>query len=236
VPFFVAIWIAGMTVFQAPALAILRDVAAARDPVAPVVIATVVPAALWPWIEPVLARAGGSLTFLVGGAAVVAAATVLGRSVDVTPRDVDGAPAADVRPLVPFACGLGSAVAVLSATSLVPAALPVRADLGATIVAVTGALAALAIRGSAWSDAATMIVAGLVVTVLCRVVAPWAAGPLGVVVAVAAGIGVGCHLATALPFALSARPVGRAGLTSGLYVAGAAIGSVLVRTVMEIAA
>ena len=173
------------------------------------------------------------MTFLAGGIAVVGAAVAVGRSVSVAPPATDAAPLERVRPLVPFACGLASAASVLTATSLVPAALPVRAQLSTTIVAAAAALAAITVRRAAWtSDARAMVVAGMVLTVICRLIAPWAAGVFGLAVAFAAGVGVGAHLATALPFALSVRPAARAGLVSGLYVAGAALGSVVVRAVL----
>jgi hypothetical protein len=231
VPFFVAVWIAGMTVFQAPALALLRDVRGPQTMITHAVVATVVPAALWPWLVPFLAWAGGSLSFLAGGIAVVSAAVALGRSVIVPPPEAtDGAPAGPVRPFVPFAWGLASAVAVLTATSLVPEALPVRAQVSAGSVAVAGALAAIAVRRSRWASGRMVPIAGVALTVLCRLVAPWSAGGVAVAVALAAGVGLGLHLATALPFTLSARPAGRAGLVSGLYVAGAAAGSAMVRS------
>src|SRR5262245_19278556 len=81
-PLFVAIWIAGMSVFQAPALAIVHDGGTAGELpqlLSPLVVATTLPPALWPWIEPVLARLGGPVTFLAGGIAVVGTALALGR-------------------------------------------------------------------------------------------------------------------------------------------------------------
>src|SRR5262249_57475234 len=62
-PLFVAVWIAGMLLFQAPALAIVRDVGGddGRVPaIAPLVAATALPSALWPLLEPRLDALGAS--------------------------------------------------------------------------------------------------------------------------------------------------------------------------------
>src|SRR5262245_1908296 len=126
-PLFVGIWIAGMTLFQSPALAIVRDTGDPGDLprlVSPVVVATTLPAALWPWIEPILARLGGSVTFLAGGLAVTATAFALGSTATLPAR-----PAADPEPSagaarlpLALAFGLVSALVVVIATERVPAA------------------------------------------------------------------------------------------------------------------
>jgi len=235
-PLFVAIWIAGMTVFQAPALALVRDVAAPGEvpsALSPVVVATTLPLALWPWIEPALAALGGAATFLAGGVAVVATAAALGRSVAVpvaAPRPNDGARGGSV--LVAFACGLASAAVVVLATDLVPGAIARdgaagRAALAGLAASLVAALAAPLVRAL---GAVGALVGGLAIALACRAVAPWCAGAIGAgAVSVLAGAGLGLHLGAALPFVLSAQPAGRAGLTTGLYLAGAVVGSQVAR-------
>jgi len=232
-PLFVGIWIAGMTVFQAPALAIVRDGAGPRElpsAMLPIVLATTIPMALWPWLEPVLERVGGSVTFLAGGIAVVGTAFALGTTVVVGDRAPDGVPDAP-SPTRAFACGLASALVVLLATELVPATLAARARLGTSTLAaltmmVASAAAPIAARLGGALGSGRALVVGLGVTALARIAALPAGGPsTALAVAVLAGLGLGLHLATALPFALSRASSGRAGLATGLYVGGAMLGS-----------
>jgi hypothetical protein len=243
-PLFVAVWIAGMTVFQAPALAIVRDGADVRDlpsAMVPIVLATTVPLALWPWLEPVLEQSGGTLTFLAGGIAVVGTALALGATVEVA-HDERGV-TADAMPVPSpawaFACGVASAVVVLLATELVPAVLGARVGLGggswlaALTMIVGSAVVPLAPRVAATLGSGRALALGVAIAVLGRVVAiPVGGVGAALAIAVVTGLGLGLHLATALPFALSSAPTGRAGLTTGLYVAGAMLGSRVVHTLL----
>src|SRR5436190_4100702 len=125
-PLFVALWIAGMTIFQAPALAIVRDVSTADDvsaTMAPVVLATTLPLACWPLVEASLERLGGTGTFLAGGVAVVGTALALGRTANVAREPPARAAPEPTSGLGAFACGVASAVAVLVASDRVPLAL-----------------------------------------------------------------------------------------------------------------
>src|SRR5262245_36818196 len=126
-PFLVAIWIAGMTIFQAPALAILRDTTDAQglpSMMAPLVVATTLPAAAWPWIDAAVARLGGSVTFLFGGIAVLGTALALGATADVrSAARYEGDSAQRGTLWQALACGLASAAVVLLVTDIVPAAL-----------------------------------------------------------------------------------------------------------------
>jgi hypothetical protein len=236
-PLFVAVWIAGMTLFQAPALAILRDERGGTSlpsVATPLVIATTLPTAVWPWVESMLARLGGSWTFVTGGVAVVGTALALGASVDVGERrQVDaGSPATAARLLGVFASGVVSAVVVLVATSVVPDALAARtALLDATgFAAAAGAVATIAARtgarigsrlGSALTAGVSVLLAGL-----AYVLATMGGPATAAVVAVGlAGLAMALVVATALPLALSAVSAGQAGLVTGLYLAGAAAGS-----------
>jgi hypothetical protein len=234
-PLFVAIWIAGMTLFQAPALAIVRDLESGRPlstAMAPVVAATVLPAALWPWVEALLARTGGSMTFLAGGIAVAGTAAALGRSVPVVARDDAGDAGAGLP--VAFGCGLLSAVAVVLGTDLVPARLAEASGFAYAIalVGVAAALMAFVLGGISRTAGAAALTVGAAATVACGALAPLCTGtPSAVVVSIGTGAGLGLHLATALPVALSARPAGRAGLVTGVYLAGAVVGNALVRFV-----
>jgi hypothetical protein len=236
-PLFVAVWIAGMTLFQAPALAILRDEgdgAALPSLATPIVVATTLPAAVWPWVESVLARLGGSWTFATGGVAVVATALALGANVDVARDREDDATAAATGPQLvgAFASGLVSALVVLVATSVVPATLAgYTSRLGATgLAAVAGVVATLGARGAARvgrrlgrmpAAAVSLGLAGLACAL--ATVSTNAAGA-GAIAGIA-GLAVACSLATALPLALSEVPAGHAGLIAGLYLAGAVLGS-----------
>ncbi len=242
-PLFVAVWIAGMTVFQAPALAIVRDGADARDlpsAMVPIVLATTVPMAVWPWLEPVLEQSGGTLTFLAGGVAVVGTTVALGATVEVArdERGVTAEPPVAPSPAWAFAFGVASAVVVLLATELVPAVLAERAGLGGSWLAaltmlVGSAVVPLAPRVAAALGSGRALALGVAIAALGRVVAiPVGGVGAALAIAVVTGLGLGLHLATALPFALSSAPTGRAGLTTGLYVAGAMLGSRVVHTLL----
>jgi hypothetical protein len=232
VPVFVAVWIAGMLVFQAPALAIVRDVGGDGRSVAPLVAATVLPSAVWPILEPRLDALGGSATFLAGGVAVVATALALGRTVPLPPRaDPPSRPRMPVA--VAFACGVGSAVVVLLATDLVPGALAGPTAAAPTLATVAGLACALAAPAAARAGtvvgAPTALVGGIVAGLAAWAAVPWCHGlAAAVALTVLVGVAEAVHLATALPFALAAEPARRAGLVAGLYVAGAVVGSRLV--------
>jgi hypothetical protein len=234
-PLFVAIWIAGMTVFQAPALAMLRDVEAAGDvagAAAPLVVATVLPTAAWPLVEATLARLGGTMTFLAGGIAVVATAVAVGTTVDVTPprEEAPETPTGE-RLLLAFAGGLVSAVMVLVATDLVPARLADRAGTSAAVFgAIAGVVAALSarpaarygVRTGAWRSIVESMLMGGTAYAGATAVGGVA---LGAFLAAIAGAGLALTLASTLPLALATGARTRAGLVSGLYLAGAVIGS-----------
>jgi hypothetical protein len=234
-PLFVAVWIAGMLLFQAPALAIVRDVSGddGRVPsIAPLVAATALPSAVWPLLEPRLAALGGSVTFLAGGVAVVGTALALGRTAALPPRP-DPPSRARMPLVVAFTAGVASAIVVLLATDIVPGGLAgsgVQASTLATVAGLACAVAApAATRAGALVGAPAALVGGLGGGLVAWAVVPWCHG-LGAAVALAVAVGLAesLHLATALPFALAAEPAGRAGLVAGLYVAGAAVGSRLV--------
>jgi Na+/melibiose symporter-like transporter len=141
-------------------------------------------------------------------------------------------------PALAFACGLASAVVVLLATDLVPAVLAAHTGLGgswlAALTMIVGSMMVpLVPRMAAMLGSGRVLAVGVAVALLGRVVATAAAGTgaaLGV--AVVTGAGLGLHLATALPFALSSSPTGRAGLTTGLYVAGSMLGSRIIYTLL----
>src|SRR5262249_59754877 len=114
-------WSAAMTVRQAPSLALVGDVSQPEllpATVAPMVVATMLPLALWPLVQLVLERAGGPLVFVLGGVAVGAATLLVRRWV---PRPAIPAPLAPHTgaPGVPharaLALGLRSALAGLLA-------------------------------------------------------------------------------------------------------------------------
>jgi len=240
-PLFVALWIAGMTVFQAPALAIVRDVTAPGEvssAMVPVLLATTVPIACWPLVEALLQHLGGSATFLSGGVAVVGTALALGRTTAVA-RDRPAAPAPESpRGLRAFACGIASAVVVLLATDRVPAALAPVSGIGASWLATIAMLAAsasaaLTARAGGRIPSGPALVGGVVVAFVGLAAARVVVGTGGaVVVAVVTGAGLGLHLGTALPFLLDRASSARAGLATGLYVGGAMLGARLVQVLV----
>lgn len=238
-PLFVAIWIAGMTIFQAPALALVRDFAGDRrvtPAMPPLIAAAALPQAVWPWLEGVLAGLGGSATFLAGGFAVVATALGLGRTADVRPMeraaaDVAGGGAGGHAQA--FACGIASGVVALLATDLVPGVLSARAGtsaavLGAGAAATAAIVAPVAARvGVALGNGPTLV-AGVALAALLHPVATAVGGAAATAVVVALGIALSLHLVSALPFALSVLSPARAGVATGLYLGGAALGTRLV--------
>jgi hypothetical protein len=240
-PLFVAVWIAGMTVFQSPALAIVRDVSARGEvssAMVPVILATTVPIACWPLVEALLQRLGTSATFLSGGVAVVGTALALGRTADVTRnRDADAAPEPPAA-FRAFACGIASAVAVLLATDRVPAAMAGAAGIGASWLAAIAMIAAsvtaaLAARAGGRIASGPALVGGVALALLGLAAARVVAGTgAALVVAVVTGAGLGLHLGTALPFLLRRASSGRAGLATGLYVGGAMLGARLVQVLL----
>ena len=231
-PLFVAVWIAGMTVFQAPALAIVRDESGPlelQSAAAPVVLATIAPMALWPLVERLLARAGGSLTFLAGGVAIVGTAWALGSTVTAE------RPAGDVvessNGVRAFLAGVASAMAVVLGSDLVPARLAAHAGVDASWLAVLAMIVAtltVAVAGARIGRWAFLV--GLGVIAVAGAVAALVDGPIAAgVVAVVTGAALGAHMATVFPYALAGASSARAGLATGLYVAGAMLGSQVVR-------
>src|SRR5262249_58246830 len=94
IPILIVLWVAAMTVLQAPSLALVGDVPQPEllpATVAPMVVATMLPLALWPLVQLVLEPAGGPLVFVLGGVAVVAATLLVRRWV---PRPAIPAPIA----------------------------------------------------------------------------------------------------------------------------------------------
>ena len=130
-PLFVAVWIAGMTVFQAPALAIVRDVSAPGEvssAMVPVILATTVPIACWPLVETLLQGTGGSRDVPLRRRRGRRHRAARSAGLPDVARDLD----ADATPEPPgglraFACGIASAVTVLLATDRVPAAMAAAA-------------------------------------------------------------------------------------------------------------
>ena len=235
-PLFVAIWIAGMTVFQAPALAILRDLVRRDEAVgamAPLVVASLLPTVLWPWVEPVLATLGGSITFLVGGVAVTITALALGRTVPM-PATASTPDHAETSPLVAFACGIVSAVVAVLAAELVPTMLARTAAVGVEGLAAVAAVAASSVafmgrRVQGLAGERSALLAGAALAVVGRAIAPSCTGSAAAFsVATITGVGLGLHLTTALPYLLGGGSRGRAGLVTGLYLGGAMLGSRLV--------
>jgi hypothetical protein len=240
-PLFVALWIAGMTIFQAPALAIVRDENGPlelRSASVPIVLATVGPMALWPLVERALASAGGSLTFLAGGAAIVGTAYALGSTAAVPFErpDVDVAESSNAGRA--FFAGLASAMGVVLASDLVPARLALRSGLDPSWLAALAMIAATVAVGCAGARIArwTALFIGLGVVGFAVAGAPLVDGPIAAGgVAIVTGVALGAVMVAALPYALGAASIAHAGLATGLYVAGAMLGAQVVRWLVAMA-
>jgi hypothetical protein len=233
-PLFVAVWIAGMTVFQAPALAIVRDENGPlelQSAVAPVVLATIAPMALWPLVYRLLARASGSLTFLAGGVAIVSTAYALGSTAAVPAERRGDDDVESPNGVRAFVAGLASAMAVVLGSDLVPVRLAAHAGIDASWLAgLTMIVATLAVAVAGARIGRSAAVVGFCVVALAGFAATLVDGPIAAgVVAVVIGVALGAHLATVLPYALAGASSARAGLATGRYVAGAMLGSQVVR-------
>jgi hypothetical protein len=233
-PLFVAVWIAGMTIFQAPALAIVRDESGPlqlQSAATPIVLATIGPMALWPLVEQLLARVNGSVMFLAGGVAIVGTAWALGSTATVSAERPASEVADAPNAMRAFVAGLLSATAVVLANEILPVRLVSRAGLDASwLAALTMIVATVTVAVSSGRIGRWALFVGLGVVAVASAAAKLVDGPVtaGIVAAVT-GIGLGAHLASALPFALAGASPGRAGIATGLYVAGAMLGSQVVR-------
>ena len=123
IPVLIALWVAAMTVLQAPSLALVGDLSQPEllPAVASMVVATMLPLAVWPWVETALDHAGGAMVFVAGGVAVVTATLLVRRLV---PRPtIPAAPTSDPQGMAyagAFRLGVSSAFVVLLAARLVP--------------------------------------------------------------------------------------------------------------------
>jgi hypothetical protein len=253
------IWIAAMAILQAPALALLPAVAtqAGRWPAvaSPLVVATVLPLALWPLVRIVLDGLGGTITFLAGGVLVVASTFWL-RRVFMAEASGDERTEADVDELAPAAAsgailaivlfvGMVSAFVTRLASDVVPSLLASRLGSGAA----TPSLLAAAILGSGTILAPTLSGIGLTfgtrfgvlgsaaIAAACAAVAPVCTSVVAALaLAIVLGGAMAVHLDCALPFALGSLPRRRAGLSAGLYLGGVFAGSQLASLVPLVAA
>lgn len=240
----VLLWIAAMTILQAPALSLLPAVASSkRWPLvaSPLVVATVLPTALWPLVRRALDGLGGVAVYAAGGVLVVAATLLLRGAFETASR----APEAPVRSseeaalgslALVFAVGIVSAFVTRLASDVVPTILAMRVAWGdanpALFSAATlgvGTLLAPTLGGVGASFGSRSGALGsVVVAVLCGVAAPLASSLVGAGgIAVALGAALALHLDCALPFSLESLPASRAGLSAGLYLGGVFAGSQL---------
>ena len=252
----VLVWIAAMTVLQAPALSLLPRIATStRWPAVmpPLVIATVLPNALWPFVLIGFEALGGPATFLAGGIAVLGATLLLRgamrEALPRTPHDEHGP--ASVAPMTSraawptfgllFAVGVASAFVTRLASDLAPTMLAASvgaANQTAPLFAATtlGAGVIFARRlGSlgAVLGAQKSVVASTAAALACALFAPLCSTLLAALaVAVTLGAALALHLDSALPFSLAALEHRRAGLASGLYLGGIFAGSHLAATLL----
>jgi hypothetical protein len=238
----IACWVAAMTVLQAPALSLLPVTAPAeRWPVvaSPLVVATVLPMALWPFVQEALDRRGGPLVFVGGGVALVIATLALRGTANVSPVEaptpfrtgaagVFGTSIASA--LVVFLLGSVSALVTQLAGIVVPGILAARLGAGE---AARGVIAAIPLGASAIvapsvapltvaSGKQVALVASVATTILCGIAAPLCGSILtATIVALVIGGALAVFLDCALPFAFELLPSDAFGLSSGLYLGGA---------------
>jgi hypothetical protein len=238
IPVLIALWVAAMTVLQAPALALVGDVAGAEllpVTVAPLVVATVLPLALWPWVQRVLERAGGQMAFVLGGVTVVAATLLVRRWV---PRPATPAPPAvgtgspGVTYARAFALGVSSAFVALLAVRLVPVTLAARLErvdpslFSGIAFAASGVLAPPLGRAAVTVGRTRALLASFVLAAVCALWARVASGGASVaVLMLVLGAALALHLDCALPVAFGVGSGARAGLAAGLYLGGVMAGS-----------
>jgi len=243
----IVLWIVAMIVLQAPALALLPYTAPpSRLPIvaSPLVMATVLPVALWPVIQPVLDGVGGPLIFMAGGVGVVIAMLALRRAARrpqiATATTAARTPQIVHTPLVllvgAFAAGVVSAFVTHLAGQVVPAVLASRLGHDDTAPAFLSALSlgattvfapSLAPLGAA-AGTRTAVLASLIVAALCGAAAPYCASVLSAgAVAVVVGAALALYLDCALPLAFELLPAAVAGLAAGLYLGGIFAGSQL---------
>jgi hypothetical protein len=242
----IALWVVAMTVLQAPALSLLP--ATARPewwPMAtsPLVVATVLPIAVWPFVRDALDRRGGPLVFVGGGVAVVIATLALrhtaNASLAAVPKPVHPGVARLFRvglgaALVAFILGSISALVTQLAGVVVPGILATRLGAGE---AARGVIAAIPLGTSAIvapsvapftvaSGKQVPLVASIATTIACGIAAPLCGSILtATIVAVLTGGALAIFLDCALPFAFELLPSNAFGLSSGLYLGGAFAGS-----------
>jgi len=245
---FIALWIAAMTVLQAPALSLLpATTTATRWPLvtSPLVVATLLPTACWPWVHRALDTLGGPQVFLAGGLAVVAATLALRRAADRGRPAAPPSPSADPTPVVEthlgpaaaaFAVGGVSAALTRLAGEVVPNTLALRLTEGtasaealSAVIVGTGALLAPTLAPIAVAVGARVgLVTSLLGAALCAVAAPLCGSILtAAAVGVTMGVALALYLDCALPCAFEVLPHRRLGLSAGLYLGGVFAGSQL---------
>jgi hypothetical protein len=242
----IGLWVAAMTVLQAPALSLLPQSASSRDwplVASPLVVATVLPAALWPFVRQSLDRLGGPSVFVATGVVLVIATLAL-RRVSTVPtatapanrgvalRGLSGARIA--RWVVAFALGVVSAVVTLLASTVVPGILAgslgsgdaARGLLRAVPLGASALLAPSLARFAVASGKWTALGASVVTAVLCAAAAPLCGSVFAaVIVALLIGGALAVYLDSALPVAFELLPSDAFGLAAGLYLGGAFAGS-----------
>jgi len=244
----IALWIAAMTVLQAPALSLLPGSAnEQRWPIvtSPLVVATVLPVALWPVVRNALGQLGGPPVFFAGGVAVVAAVLALRRAVSTTSLATanTGSKGADtvaqVRLMLAalaFVLGGISAFVTRLAAEVVPGLLAVNVTSSQPPTELLSAMTmgASAIFAPSLAPVAvaagnrTSLIVSVIGAVLCVAAAPLCGSVLtAAAVAVVMGAALAMHLDCALPCAFEVLPSRRCGLSAGLYLGGIFAGSQL---------
>jgi hypothetical protein len=241
----VLVWIAAMTVLQAPALSLLPAVATSRRwPVAasPLVVATVLPTALWPLVRGALDGLGGVAVYCAGGVLVVAATLLLRGAFEAAPRASEGSSVrrSERSPLalfaLVFAVGVVSAFVTRLASDVVPSILATRVARGdpnpalfsATTLGVGTLLAPTLGAVGASLGSRSGALGSVALALACGVAAPLATSFVSAgAIAVLLGAALALHLDCALPFSLESLPANRAGLSAGLYLGGVFAGSQL---------
>jgi MFS family permease len=236
-PTIAVIWALAMTIFRSPALSLLGRYAFGSGLPRAASILTLVGAlagALAPFASGVILELGPTKTFALGSIVLLLSAAAL-RTVDAKVSPADTQPAAApplswVRLLWVFATGVCVAIGFRLMMQILPAL--IKTQPGANVELILGmvflSIAATAIPAGSLAvrlgNARAMIL-GLVTMAVCLVLVLGAKEPvLTGLLAIALGAAFSLVSNGTIPFALAHVPPARAGLGTGMYFSGGAIG------------
>ncbi|WAS04319.1 MFS transporter [Gloeomargaritales cyanobacterium VI4D9] len=224
-------WALAMSVFRAPAMSLLgRYAFATRLPQAASVLTLVgsLAAAVGVVAQPLIVSWGGGLTFALGSGVLLGATLLLQQ---VHPPSEAGAVANPTVGLVPSHLVLifGTGMAVSVGFRLLVQSLPEPrvAMLGSLFLTVAVTAIPAGTLAQRWGNSIAMLTGlGVMAAGLLLLTQVQSAG-MGVAVTVLVGASLSLVLNGAIPFALGLVPPARAGLGTGMYFGGGALGASL---------